>query len=122
MAGREHHVLRHRKISERPDDLVGYAETKPGAPRTPKPQDIPAIEKNATRARSHLPGDGAQHRCLPGAVRADEADELPVGYGKGDMVDGGDAPEADGNVDRLEDRCGHVRARAPMRRAKPAMP
>ena len=60
---------------------------------------------NAHRAACpHEPTDTVHQRRLPGAVRADQPDDLVGAHGEGHAVDGDDASEANREFDDLERR------------------
>src|SRR5581483_3833516 len=63
---------------------------------------IPVAGDDAPGGGGDEAGHGVEQRRLAGAVRPDEADDVAVLHGEGDVVDGGQATEADGEMADLE--------------------
>src|SRR6266705_3873972 len=68
----------------------------------PPPRDVDPAEDDAPTARAHEPGERAQGRGLPGAVGADDRDDLALLDRDRDAVDGGDVPVVDAEVGQLK--------------------
>src|SRR5207253_4051139 len=70
-------------------------------------------EADVSALRRVEPAQAVEERRLAGAVRPDEADDLPLAHVERDAVERDDATEADGEVANGEDRRpgrGHDRA------------
>ncbi len=77
----------------------------------PAERDVLAGDTHVA-AGPHEPAHGVQERRLPGAVGADEADDLAREHVERHVVDGDDAPEAHGQLLALQERRGRRHDRA----------
>src|SRR5438093_924926 len=73
-------------------DRPGAAE--PGTLVRPPGRDVHAVEADVTRVGDQEAGDEVEDRRLPGAVRADEAEDLALVQLEAGVVDRPDAAEA----------------------------
>src|SRR5438874_130715 len=118
------HVVERRHVGEQPDLLKGAADAEPGDPVGLERGDVSIPDLDRTRGRLVHPGNGVEHGRLPGAVGANQREDLAFGYGETDIVDGRQAAEALGHSvdgqDRLRGRRGPLRTRhsVPSRRSK----
>ncbi|MOA01740.1 hypothetical protein D3C78_1211620 [compost metagenome] len=83
-------VVRHRQVGEQGIGLEHYAEI----PLLGRQQgDVATPLPDLATARQIQPGDRPQQGGLAAAGRAEEADELPLLDGEGDILEGLEGPE-----------------------------
>ena len=98
----EPEVLVHRELCEEASPLGDECDTgsRDGLGRASAKR--PVAEADLASASGHEPHDRVQRRRLPGAVRADEPDELAGRDGEREAADGSDAAVGDLEVTELE--------------------
>jgi hypothetical protein len=67
-------------------------------------RDLAALVADASARRSDEPGHRAERRRLPGAVRAQQGDDLARRHAQGQPVEGAPLAVCDGDVVELQDR------------------
>ena len=90
----DQHVVEHAQVAEHAAVLEGAREAERGELLGRQAGDVAAREVDAAGVRRVEPGDEIEQRGLAGAVRPDDADQLALGDGERQRVDGGDAAEA----------------------------
>jgi hypothetical protein len=93
-------VVEHGEVREQLDVLEGAGDAERGDPVGPHAHDRLALPADvALLGLVHLV-DAVEDGRLPGAVGADDGEQLAGVDGEADVVEGGDAPE--GEPDRVE--------------------
>jgi hypothetical protein len=95
-------VLAHRRALHQADVLEGAADPQRGPLVHRQGGDVLALEQHAARGRLVEAGDHVERRRLAGAVRADDADDLPLAELDADVARRLDAAEADGEAPGLK--------------------
>src|SRR2546426_3064848 len=91
--GRDGHVLATRHSEERLGDLVRFGDAPSDDAVGWLSVDSASVEGDGPRVRLLHPGDDVQEGRLPGAVRADQPDNLALGEGKRHAPEGLHTPE-----------------------------
>src|SRR5262249_49389082 len=100
------HVLEHRERAEKLDVLERAGDTARHDGARTRPQQACTVEPNVAAVRRVQPGDDVERGRLPGAVGADQADDLPGADLEGDAVKRDDAAEALGDAVDFEESHG----------------
>src|SRR5437762_11821304 len=88
----------HAERREEREVLEGAADAEGGDAVRRQPQQRAAAEADVAALRRVEPAQAIEERRLPGAVGADEPDDLAVGHVERDAVERDNAPEAHGEV------------------------
>src|SRR2546427_7085234 len=73
------HVLQRRERAEEADVLEGPDDTRTCNPVAATARERFSVEQDSTRGRREDAGDTVEQSRLTGAVRPDQADDLPLG-------------------------------------------
>src|SRR5260221_14064421 len=95
-------ILPYGHRAERPHDLEGAADAKPGDPVRRHPGDRRTLPPDVAAVEAVDAADAVEERRLAGAVGAGDADDPPPGDLEGHAVDGGDASETLGDTKQLQ--------------------
>src|SRR6266702_690667 len=101
-------VLEDRHIRDHLDDLEGAGDPQAADAVGLEAADLLPPEEHLSGARTVKAGDATEERALPGAVRPDDAHDLPLGDREGDVLVGDDPREALGHPADLEERGAHL--------------
>src|SRR5437773_1758038 len=99
----DHDVLEHGQRREEGEVLERPPDAELRDPMGRQPEDRTAVEADITLVGRGEAAQAVEERRLAGAVRADEADDLPRVHVEGDGVEREDAAEADGEVTNGQD-------------------
>src|SRR5262249_34100756 len=91
-------IVEHRKIGKQRNVLEGSADADLRDAVRRARQDAHAFHQNVAGARLIEPGEAVEQGGLAGAVRSDQAEDLPLEHVEGDAVERDDAAEMDADV------------------------
>ena len=91
-------VFQHGELLEKAHVLEGAHQAVTGHLMAGLAGDLVAIQPDAAPGGPVEPADAVEDGGLAGAVGADDAEDLAIGDVEADVVDGGEAAEATGDV------------------------
>jgi hypothetical protein len=104
--GAGHHVLEDRHVGDDLDDLERPRDAELADPMGSEAGDVPPVVAYAPDVGPVEARDAVEERALSGAVRPDDADDLPLAHREGDVVVGEEPAEALGDAADVEERRG----------------
>ena len=100
--GADDHILQRGHLAPQPDVLEGARDAQPGDLVTLAPADRFPVEHHGAGRRAVNTGDGVETGGLPGAVGADQSQNLTAANREAHRVQGGQAAEFHGEIGGLQ--------------------